>query len=362
MQAAVFTGTRRPLELETLEIEEPRAGEVRVRMLASGVCHSDLHVIEGEWPEDPPIVLGHEGFGEVEAVGDGVASPAVGDRVVLSWYAPCGGCDRCLEGRPWICQRSSSDDHLMRDGTARLRRSGGEAVRSYLAVGSFGERAVVSAAAAVPVPRELPADVGALIGCGVTTGVGAVVNTARVEPGASAVVIGCGGVGLSVVLGLALAGADPIVAVDLHDEKLDMARDVGATHAVRAGDGADAQVAAIIPGGSDHVFEAIGLVSTIEWGLSIMPKGGTMTLVGMTPSGDLVRIDPLDFSASGKTLLGCTYGSSRPGSDFPRLARLHLAGRLPIDRMITGRIGLDGLNDAFDQMRRGEGARSVIVY
>jgi len=362
MQAAVFTGANRPLELETLEVDEPRAGEVRVRMLASGVCHSDLHVVEGEWPEDPPIVLGHEGFGEVEAVGDGVGSVAAGDRVVLSWYAPCGACDRCLEGRPWICQRSSSDDHLMADGTARLRRSGGEAVRSYLGVGSFGERAVVSAAAAVPVPAELPAEVGALIGCGVTTGVGAVVNTARVEPGSSAVVVGCGGVGLSVVLGLALAGADPIVAVDLHDEKLDMARDLGATHAVRGGDGATAEVEAIIPGGPDHVFEAIGLVPTIEWGLSIMPKGGTLTLVGMTPNGQHVRIDPLDFSSAGKTLLGCTYGSSRPGADFPRLARLHLAGRLPIDRMITGRTGLDGVNDAFDLMRRGEGARTVIVY
>jgi len=185
MQAAVFTGANRPLELETLEVDEPRAGEVRVRMLASGICHSDLHVVEGEWPEDPPIVLGHEGFGEVEAVGDAVAGVAAGDRVVLSWYAPCGMCDRCLEGRPWICQRSSSDDHLMSDGTARLRRSGGEAVRSYLGVGSFGERAVVAAAAAVPVPPELPAEVGALIGCGVTTGVGAVVNTARVEPGSS---------------------------------------------------------------------------------------------------------------------------------------------------------------------------------
>ena len=174
--------------------------------------------------------------------------------------------------------------------------------------------------------------------------------------------IGCGGVGLSVVLGLALAGADPIVAVDLHDEKLDMARDLGATHAVRGGDGATAEVEAIIPGGPDHVFEAIGLVPTIEWGLSIMPKGGTLTLVGMTPNGQHVRIDPLDFSSAGKTLLGCTYGSSRPGADFPRLARLHLAGRLPIDRMITGTMGLDGVNDAFEKMRRGEGARTVIVY
>jgi S-(hydroxymethyl)glutathione dehydrogenase/alcohol dehydrogenase len=337
VQAAVFTGANRPLELETLEVGEPRAGEVRVRMLASGVCHSDLHVVEGEWPEDPPIVLGHEGFGEVEAVGDGVATVTPGDRVVLSWYAPCGACDRCLEGRPWICQGSSSDDHRMGDGTARLRRSDGEAVRSYLGVGSFGERAVVSAAAAVPVPSELPADVGSLIGCGVTTGVGAVVNTARVEPGSSAVVIGCGGVGLSVVLGLALAGADPIVA-------------------------ASAEVGSIIPGGPDHVFEAIGLVPTIEWGLSIMPKGGTLTLVGMTPSGQHVRIDPLDFSSAGKTLLGCTYGSSRPGADFARLARLHLAGRLPIDRMITDHTGLDGVNDAFERMRRGEGARTVIVY
>jgi S-(hydroxymethyl)glutathione dehydrogenase/alcohol dehydrogenase len=362
VRAAVFTGQGRELGIETLEIDPPAAGEVAVRMLASGVCHSDLHVIEGEWAVDPPLVLGHEGCAEVEAVADGVQGLRPGDRVVLSWYYPCGHCRRCHQGRPWLCEGSNSLQNRMEDGGTRLHRSGGEPVYPYLTVGSFGERAVVPAAGAVPVPAELPAEVGALIGCGIATGVGAVVNTARVEPGASVAVIGCGGVGLAIVMGAVLAGAGRVVAIDLNDAKLELARDLGATHAVRGGEGAAAGVAAACPGGPDYVFEAIGTGPTVELALELLPRGGTAVMVGLTPDGVRASFDAFGFADGGRTLLGSNYGSTRPGVDFPRLAGLYLAGRLPIDRVITERIGLDDVNRAFELMRRGDGARRVIVY
>jgi S-(hydroxymethyl)glutathione dehydrogenase / alcohol dehydrogenase len=362
MRAAVFTAPGAPLRIETLEIDPPEAGEVAVRMLASGVCHSDLHVIEGEWTAAPPLVLGHEGCAEVEAVGEGVEGLEPGDRVVLSWYYPCGRCRRCHQGRPWLCEGTRSVENVLADGSTRLHRPGGEPVYPYLTVGSFGERAVVPASGAVPVPSELPGEVGALIGCGIATGVGAVVNTAAVEPGASVAVIGCGGVGLAIVMGAVLAGAAPIVAVDLNDAKLELARDLGATTAVRGGDGVEAAVAAACPGGPDYVFEAIGTGPTIELALELVPRGGTGVLVGLTPEGVRTSFDPFSFADGGRTLLGSNYGSTRPGVDFPRLAGLHLAGRLPVDRLISERIALDDVNRAFDRMREGEGARRVIVY
>jgi S-(hydroxymethyl)glutathione dehydrogenase / alcohol dehydrogenase len=362
MRAAVFTQPGAPLEIETLEIDPPGPGEVAVRMLASGVCHSDLHVIEGEWAVDPPLVLGHEGCAEVEAVGGAVHGLSPGDRVVLSWYYPCGRCRRCHQGRPWLCEGSNSVRNAMEDGGSRLRRPDGQPVFPYLTVGSFGERAVVPAAGAVRVPAELPADVGALIGCGIATGVGAVVNTARVEPGASVAVIGCGGVGLAIVMGAVLAGAARVIAIDLNDAKLELARDLGATHAVRGGEGAAAGVAAACPGGPDYVFEAIGTGPTIELAVELLPRGGTAVMVGLTPEGVRAGFDAFSFADGGRTLLGSNYGSTRPGVDFPRLASLYLAGRLPIDRVITERIQLDGVNRAFDLMRRGDGARRVIVY
>jgi S-(hydroxymethyl)glutathione dehydrogenase / alcohol dehydrogenase len=360
MRAAVFCAPHQPLAVEPLEIGDPLEGEVAVRLEASGVCHSDLHVVDGEWPETPPLVLGHEGCGIVEALGEGVSGIAVGDRVVLSWYAPCGRCRMCASGRPWLCEGNRADDSLMPDGSTRLSRPDGQPVRAYLAVGSFAERAVVPASAAVPICDGVPAEVGALIGCGVATGVGAVLNTARVPAGASVAVIGCGGVGLSVVMGAALAGAHPIVAVDVRDDKLDLAGTVGATNGVRAED--HGALSAALPAGADFVFEAIGHPRTIEHAVNLTGRGGTTVLVGM-PDGRLTAsFSPLSLSADGRSIVGCTYGSTRPQVDFPRLARLYVAGRLPIDRLITHRIELDGVNDAFARMRGGEGARTVIRY
>lgn len=350
------------MTVEQLEIDDPKAGEVGLTMLASGVCRSDLHVLDGDWAVDSPVVLGHEGFAQVDTVGAGVTSVKPGDRVTLSWLAPCNACRHCHRGKPWLCEGTGATRNVMSDGTTRLRRPDGEPVFSYLGVATFGERSVVPESAAVTMPAELPVEVGALIGCAVATGVGAVVNTAEVEAGAGVVVIGCGGVGLSIVMGAALAGADPIVAIDLSDEKLALARDVGATHGVRAGDGMPAEVARICPGGPDYVFEALGLVATIESTLALLPRGGTGVLVGLTPEGVTATFDALGFADGSRTLLGSNYGFTQPQIDFPRLARLHLAGKLPIDRLVSERIGLDAINDAFASMRAGDGARRVITY
>lgn len=358
MRAAVFDGPGR-VAVEELELEAPRAREVLVRLGASGVCHSDLHVVDGEWTRPTPVVMGHEGAGVVEAVGAGVRGVSAGDHVVLSWYYACGRCAHCLAGRAWACSGTRAGQCVMDDGTTRFRRPDtGENVHTYLAVGSMAERSVVPEAAAIPVPREVPWDVAALIGCAVTTGVGAVWNTARVEPGASVVVLGCGGVGLSVVMGAALAGADPIVAVDVSEEKLALAEDVGATAAMRSAE----EALALLPAGADYVFEAIGLVETIESIPSLLRSGGVGVLVGLTAAGVRASFDVYSFVDTGKTLTGSIYGGAVPALDFPRIARLYLAGKLPLDRLVSHRIGLDEVDEAFAAMRRRERARSVVVF
>jgi S-(hydroxymethyl)glutathione dehydrogenase/alcohol dehydrogenase len=361
MRAALLESAQQPLRIVELAVEPPRAGEVRIRYRSSGVCHSDLHVVDGEWAAPLPIVLGHEGAAVVEELGPGVSGVAVGDYVITSWWYPCGTCLQCARGRPWVCTGNHAAASTLHDGTTRLTGEQG-AVHQYLALGTFGEEAVVPAAAVVPVPAELPADVACLIGCGVATGVGAVINTARVEPGAAVAVVGCGGVGLSVIMGAALAGADPLIAIDLEDSKLEHARDLGATHLVRGDGPVRREVVGISPGGVDYAFEAIGLKQTAELLPRLTRAGGTCVLVGMTPEGVQVGVDGVLFAAQGLTLLGSSYGSSIAAVDFPRLARLHLAGKLPIDRLVTHRIGLDEVNDALDAMRRRERARSVILY
>ena len=357
VRAAVFDGPG-SLAVEELALAAPRRGEVLVRLRASGVCHSDLHVVEGDWPRPTPVVMGHEGAGVVEAVGEGVRDVAVGDHVVLSWFYSCRRCRHCVEGRAWACTGTRAGECVLDDGTTRFRRASGEDVYTYLAVGSMAERTVVPEAGAIRVPRELPLDVAALIGCAVTTGVGAVVNTARVPAGSSVVVLGCGGVGLSVVMGAALAGADPIVAVDLSEEKLALAREVGATHTANSPE----EAVALVAGGADYAFEAIGLVETVEAVPSLLRAGGVGVLVGRTPVGVRASFDVYSLVDAGKALVGSIYGGAVPAVEFPRLASLYLAGKLPLDRLVSHRIGLEGLDEAFAAMRRGERARSVVVF
>jgi S-(hydroxymethyl)glutathione dehydrogenase/alcohol dehydrogenase len=334
------------------------------------VCHSDLHVRDGEWDRPGPIVMGHEGAGYVEALGPGVDASAtgldVGRLVALSWLVPCGVCRSCRAGRVWECPVSPSYSHRMPDGTSRTHRAGGDGdVLTYCAIGTMASSQVVPAAAAIPMPDGTPPEVAALIGCCVATGVGAVTKTLPVEPGSSVAVIGLGGVGLSAVMGASLAGAARVVAVDRVAAKLDLARDVGATDGVLAGDDAAATAEAIrdaTDGGPDVCVEAIGLPATVELAIRCLPAGGAALLVGMTPLGQRASFEVFPFVDGARRIVGSNYGSAVPAVDFPRYAALHLEGRLPVDRLVTARIGLDDLEPAFERMRRGEGVRSVIEF
>jgi S-(hydroxymethyl)glutathione dehydrogenase/alcohol dehydrogenase len=359
-RAVVLEAVAAPTVVRELELIEPRAGEVRVRMLASGVCHSDLHVRDGEWDRPTPIVMGHEGAGVVEAVGPGVTSPRVGELVALSWLIPCGRCRSCLRGHVWACPDSPSYRHTLLDGETAFR-----GVRSYCAIATMAEASVVPAAAAIPVPPDTDPAVAALIGCCVTTGVGAVLKTAAVPAGSSVAVIGLGGVGLSCVMGAVIAGASRIVAVDRVAAKLDAARAVGATDTILAGDDADATTAALrdlTDGGPDFVFEAIGRVETTELAVASLPLGGTAVLVGMTPMGARASFEVYPFVDGSRRILGSNYGFAEPALDFVRYATWTVEGRLPATRLVDRRIGLDDIEDAFAAMRAGEYTRQVIVF
>ena len=365
-RAAVLERPGEASRIEDLELGAPGPGEVRVRMTASGVCHSDLHVRDGEWERPGPIVLGHEGAGVVETLGPGVEGLRVGQPVALSWLIPCGSCRACRGARPWACAASPSFRHRMLDGTTRWRRlTDGVDVLTYCAIGTLAEASVVPAAAAIPIPDGIDPAAAALIGCCVATGVGAVTKTAAVPAGASVAVIGLGGVGLSCVMGAALAGAASIVAVDRVAAKLEAATAVGATATLLAGDDAAATrsaLAELTDGGPDFVFEAIGRRDTIELAIAALPLGGTAVLVGMTPYGVRASFDIYPFVDGSRRILGSNYGFADPAVDFPRYAELHLAGRLPIDRLVDRRIGLDELEDAFEGLRRGAYTRQVVVF
>ena len=368
VRAAVFLGPAAGFRVEELFLDPPGPGEVRVRMLASGVCHSDLHVLDGDWERPAPVAMGHEGAGIVEELGPGVGSrpgdPAVGDLVVLAWTAPCGACPACVRGEGFLCADPRGAGHRRAAADVRLRRPDGTPVGVYSGIRTMASHQVVAAEAAIPVDPALPAAEAALIGCAVTTGVGAALRTAGVRAGDSVVVIGLGGVGLSAVMGAVLAGAARVVAVDRVPAKLELARALGATDAVQAGDGPStrAELRALLPGGADHAVEAIGLAATAELALDIVRPGGTVTLVGMTPEGVRAGVDVYAFVERGIRLLGSNYGSAIPAEVFPELARHVVAGRLPVGRLIQERIALDDLGPAFEALRRGDGARRVVVF
>ncbi|KAB2812907.1 Zn-dependent alcohol dehydrogenase [Pimelobacter simplex] len=358
---AVVLDPETGLGLSEVELRAPRAGEVEIDVRAAGVCHSDLHVVSGDWPADRPLVLGHEAAGVVRAVGDGVTSVRPGDHVVLSWFAPCRRCRRCAAGQAWLCTGTKAVENTLPDGTTPFTSPDGQERWPYLGLGAFTDRVVVPESAAVKVPDELPFAVGALLGCSVTTGVGAVTHTAGVRPGESAVVIGTGGVGLSVVMGLRLAGADPIVAVDLSAERLAAARAFGATHVL---DGREVDVAAWCQdelGGVDYAFEAIGSPRVIETLPGMLTSGGAAVLVGMAAIDATGSFNLFELADQGKRILGCNYGSSVGELDIPMLARLYLAGRLPLDDLIGTTRPLAEAALAFDDLRAGTGLRTVLV-
>jgi Zn-dependent alcohol dehydrogenase len=360
IRAAVLHEFGRPLVIEQLELDPPKSGELLVRMAASGVCHSDLHVVQGIHPTSLPVVLGHEGAGVVEQVGPGVVGFEPGDHVLLTWLPYCGHCRQCVRGWPNRCENTAWYDATLEDGTCRFRGASGP-IHHYN-TSSFAERSVVPARTAVKVDPGLPLSELALMGCAVMTGVGAVLNTARVRPGDTVAVVGCGGVGMNVIQGARIAGATKIVAIDRVPTKLELARELGATTTIDASVSDPAQaVAELVPGGVDYAFEALGRPETIETTLALTGRGGQAILIGMAPPDARVAFDPLTMTLEERCVRGSWYGSCVPLRDLPLLVELYRDGRLRLDPLIAT-CSLDDVNDAFRRMEAGETARSVIVY
>jgi S-(hydroxymethyl)glutathione dehydrogenase/alcohol dehydrogenase len=360
VKAAVMRAVKAPLAIEAIDVDAPGPREVLVRTVATGVCHSDLHVLEGALPTAVPSVLGHEPAGIVERVGAAVTHVVPGDHVIGCLSAFCGTCEYCLAGRPNLC----GGEATMRrpDEPARLSKNG-DAIVQFAHLSAFAERMLVHENALVKIRKDMPLDRAALIGCGVTTGLGAALNTARVRAGRTTAVIGCGGVGLSVVQGCRLAGAGRVIAVDTAEWKLDLARRLGATDVVHAAnENPVTRVVEMTAGGVDYAFEAIGLPATVRQAVRMTRKGGTTVMVGVVPAGVNVELPGADIVLREKTVLGCMMGSNRFRSDMPRYVDLYLEGKLDLDAMITARLPLERVNDAFETMRRGEAARSVVVF
>jgi NDMA-dependent alcohol dehydrogenase len=366
MKAAVISAHNEPVVIKDgIEIAEPQDGEIKIRIGAAGVCHSDLSVQNGTMPLPPPIVPGHEGAGEVIAVGPGVTKFEVGDHVVTQFHPQCGECYFCKHDQGYQCEKGAMGAMGgMLDGSTRLT-DGGEPLRQMAMCGTFAEEAILPEISAVKVPDDIPIKIAALISCGVLTGVGAALNTASIRKGDSVAVLGCGGVGLNVIQGARIAGAGEIIAVDTFDSKLEMAKEFGATKTVNASDGnAVAKVKELTEGrGADVSFEVIGMEATIQQAIEMARNGGEVVLVGV-PRIDVMLTVPaaMTFLFFNKTIKGCWYGSSNVNEDVPKLLDLYKKGDLKLDELISREISLDGVNDAFAAMEAGEVARSVIVF
>ncbi len=365
MKAAVCYENNQPVRVEDVDQEGPRAAEVRVRMVASGVCHSDLSVVTGVLPLQLPCVLGHEGAGIIEEVGEGVTNVKKGDHVVLSWVTPCGACFFCQIGRQNLCEFGAQLNLTckMPDGTTRLHKDGKD-LHAFSALGTMAETAVVPANAAVKVPEDTPLEKAVLVGCAVMTGVGAVFNTAQVTPGSRVAVFGTGGVGLNVIQGAAIAGAEQVIAVDMNLRKLEFAKEFGATHTVDASkDDPTPQIREITGGlGVDFAFEAIGRKESIQQAYASCRKAGTCVVIGVAPFTESVKLNAFLLPMLEKRLVGCWYGSANPHFDIPRLISLYRAGKLKLDELVTKTYKLDEVNQAFSDMTEGKNARGVILF
>jgi S-(hydroxymethyl)glutathione dehydrogenase/alcohol dehydrogenase len=365
MKAAVLAEEGQALEVRELALSPPGPHEVTVRLAASGVCHSDLSVIDGVLPVPLPAVLGHEGAGVVEAVGQGVTRVKPGDHVVLSWLPSCGTCYYCGIGRPDMCDEAFSIQlsGTLPGGGMRLSDRG-LPVHHFLGTSSFAERAVVAEQAAIPIPADVPLDRAALVGCAVTTGYGAVVHTAQVQAGSSVAVLGLGGVGLSILQAARLRGARQIIAIDRVPAKLELARRLGATDLVDASDTDDvvSPVLDLTEGrGSDYAFEAIGRPRTIESAYAMTRKAGMAVVVGIAAPHEEITLNAFAIPSASRILTGSWYGQSKPEVDVPAILALYMAGRLDLDSLISRRYRLEEINEAFSELRRGETARGVVV-
>jgi S-(hydroxymethyl)glutathione dehydrogenase/alcohol dehydrogenase len=357
MKAAVLREVGQPLSIEEVEVRKPGPREVLIRTAAAGVCHSDLHFIEGLYPAQMPMILGHESAGVVEQVGEDVRSVKVGDHVITCLSVFCGHCEDCLSGHMSLCR----NPEVREAATPRLTDAAGP-VRQFANLGSFAEKILTHEHACVAVRKDMPLDRAALIGCGVTTGVGAVIHTSKVRPGETVAVIGCGGVGLAAINGAAIAGAGRIIAIDTQSSKDNMVREFGATDFIDASkDDPVAKVMELTGGGVHHAFEAIGLAKTAEQAFNMLRRGGTANIIGMIPAGQTISLMGAAFLGE-KRIQGSSMGSNRFPIDMPRYIDFYLAGKLKLDEMISRRIKLEDVNDAFAEMKTGQIARSVIVF
>lgn len=364
ISAAVFRGAGQPIEVREVDLAAPGPHEVEVAIAAAGVCHSDLHMVRGEWSHRTPVVLGHEGSGVVTAIGDGVTSVAIGDHVVLSWVPSCGECRYCQLGRVAQCKAAAdviAAGGTLFDGTPRLSVDGAECFH-YLGVSSYAERAVVPESGAIKVRADAPLDAIAIVGCAVATGVGAVRSTAQVPAGATVAVIGCGGVGLSCIQGARMAGASRIVAVDLVPAKLTVAATLGATDVVdgRSGDVVE-QLAQLVPEGLDFVFDAIGAIATTQQAIAALGIGGAAVVVGLPPAGQTASFEPLSLAEADQRILGSNYGSCVPHRDIPDLVDRYMSGELDLDTMISAKRPLSEASAALDDLASGSALRQLLL-
>ena len=359
MKAAVLRAPNQPLEIEEVQISKPGPREVLVRPVAAGVCHSDLHFLDGSYPYPLPTILGHESAGVVEEVGADVTYVKKGDHVITCLSAFCGHCEHCITGHLSLCQ----SPEVSRDAEDEPRlHKGDESINQFLNLSSFAELMLIHEHALVKMREDMPMDRAALIGCSTTTGVGAVFHTAGVEPGSKVAVIGCGGVGLAAINGAAIAGAGMIIAVDMVDAKLEIAKSLGATHTINPGKvDAVGEVRELTQGGCHYTFEAIGLKSTTEQAWKMLGPGGTATVIGMIPVGVMVELHGVDFLAE-KKIQGSNMGSNRFRVDMPRFVDFYLNGKLHLDQMISKHIKLHDVNDALNALKTGEEARHIIMF
>jgi S-(hydroxymethyl)glutathione dehydrogenase/alcohol dehydrogenase len=363
VKAAVHYEAGQGVEIEMLDLEEPRTHEVRVRYAASGICHSDLHHMQGLVPHPSPVVYGHEGAGIIESVGPDVSGIRVGDHVLTSYMPSCGRCHYCTIGRPNLCDLSDTPRHLLLDGTSRFKK-GGQDVYQYLQLGTYSEMATVPDVSVIPIRKDAPLEVVCLVSCGVMTGYGSIVNRAQVRPGSTVVVFGCGGIGLNAIQAAALVGAAKIVAVDVFDQKLEWAKEFGATHTVNA-TLVDDPLAAVkqICGrdGADYAIEAVGIQKTMEQAFHAVHRGGTAVMIGVPPTGMRLSIDPWMLLGE-RVLTGTTFGSARQRVDLPMIVDMFMDGKYKLRELISREVELEDLNDAYDRLIKGEVKRSVVRY
>ncbi len=353
----------RPLQIAELELGSPGPGEVMIRVHAAGLCHSDLSVINGSRPRVMPMVLGHEAAGEVVEVGAGVSELRLGDHVVLAFVPSCGRCPSCLDGRAALCEPGAVANAAgsLLTGQWRWRDEHGRQLHHHLGVSAFAEHAVVSARSAVRVDPELPFEIASLFGCAVLTGVGAALYSARVQPGDSVAVFGLGGVGLAALLGARLAGASPLIGVDVVPEKLELARSLGATHVVSGGAGATEAIRELTGGGAVRVIETAGNARVLAQAYEATHRGGMTVAVGLPDPSQSVSIPAVSLVAEEKTLRGCYLGSTVPARDIPRFVELYRAGLLPVERLLTHRLRLEELNQGFDRLAGGHAVRQAVI-